>query len=129
MANCCVYIIGWQPEGPVKFGIANSPPHRLETLQGGCPYRLRIFKAWIIGGAGRASTIERDCLNARGSGAMVGEWASFGSEEAFGVVEKAIKTRGFVAKVWEPRRDRARIPQTTDREDAAVHEHSFWRYR
>lgn len=39
----CIYVIGWQSDGPVKVGKAQHPVARLGGLQCGCPYKLRLI--------------------------------------------------------------------------------------
>lgn len=38
-----LYVIGWDPAGPVKVGVSVNPASRVRSLQTGCPYKLRVL--------------------------------------------------------------------------------------
>jgi len=80
MTAATVYAIAWDSEGPTKIGIARSPLNRLISLQTACPFKLKIFAAYVFDYEGPFATqhnavrVERRCHEVNSSSRLEGEW-------------------------------------------------------
>lgn len=112
-----VYVIAWSGAGPSKIGKAACPVGRLHTLQGACPYRLRIYGALKVGLGGRAAQLEHLAHGALSDCRMLGEWFDLAPSAALArLVSIADENRIFHAP-WSPtaRQVEARRAQVEDR--------------
>ena len=69
-----VYVIGWQPSGPLKIGYTMTPVARLAALQVGSPFLLRIYAGFVFDRAESAARIETAAHAALESQRLSGEW-------------------------------------------------------
>ena len=97
-----VYIIGWRERGPTKIGIAKDPAARLVGLQGGCPYRLRLYRAFVLPGEDEARQVEDAALEALLRYAMQGEWVRSDAKSCTSTVIRVIERANLPVTVWRP---------------------------
>lgn len=82
----CIYAIGWDEGGPIKIGKAKTMRARLDILQTGCPYQLRILHHSRLYQTG-AVYIERKIHSMLADSKMCGEWFNVSLEEAIDAIE------------------------------------------
>lgn len=97
-----LYIIAWSPQGPVKFGIADDPTDRLSGHQVSCPYRLRLYAAWLLDTRELALAAEASCLDDVKLFALQGEWAKVSVKQALWVVRGALARMKTAEVRWRP---------------------------
>lgn len=115
-----LYIISWREKGPIKFGVAIDPVHRLGQLQGANPLRLRIFAAWWLHSYEAAYAVETTCLKEVEVFALTGEWANINVSQARKVAKMVFKRLGFEPERWQPSEDQRETRTTQlDRERKA----------
>lgn len=107
-----VYVLGADPEGPVKIGRTTQLPERLVQLQIGSPYALEVYGFRFIAAP---PSVQRTSLRycfAAGAAALEravhrkldefglrlsGEWFDLSAEEALAVIGKLIAPTGVRA--------------------------------
>lgn len=94
-----VYVIGWDECGPVKIGQALNIKERLDQLQTGNPYRLRVFGAFYVSVIGRCrgNSLEREAHRRLGKTGlrMSGEWFDIFADEAVEFLTSIIAEKGW----------------------------------
>lgn len=100
--SCVVYVVAWDKNGPTKIGIATSMMHRMIGLQNGCPYRLHIYKAFVVESIGYARDVERRSLKHFGKWALIGEWIGVAPAIVINIVARKIACGGHELTVWVP---------------------------
>lgn len=119
-----VYLIGWTEDGPTKIGVAQHIGKRLETLQGGCPYKLRAF--WAVRCV-NAYVLEDALLKEFRGCALAGEWVGLPAADVSKRALALAKSLGLYVEKIDLRR---RFPDPTGKAElrrraAAVAEHRY----
>lgn len=81
-----LYVIGWDPAGPVKVGISQSPEKRLDALQTACPYKLQLLAVGSPTRSGQfrgftSPWLERRIHRLHAPARLEGEWFSCSVDE------------------------------------------------
>ena len=116
-----VYVVGWRVDGPTKIGVAQHVPHRMESLQNGCPYQLQAFAMfWCL----NAYVLEAAVLKDMSPDALVGEWVDIPAAAVARRVGEVAKRIGLHIEKRLPRKsfNRTVIRQIRRREHAAMAE-------
>ena len=101
MSNAIIYAIGWQRQGPIKIGFAANILKRLDGLQTGSPYRLRVWFGAVVP-AEKAVDLEVAAHNILLADQMIGEWFDVAAHEARAAIVKGIEGSGEVVTKWQP---------------------------
>lgn len=92
----CVYVIGCPEMTPVKIGYSFDPEMRMNQMQTGCPYTLRLYTA-LFGPEADAAITEREAhaeLKRRGMHER-GEWFNVPPMEAGRLVAEIAAAKGL----------------------------------
>ena len=84
-----VYVIG-APGHPVKIGIAKCANSRLQTLQTGCPEKLKVY-LFLDVPAGMALAAEKACHDRLADQRLSGEWFSVDWRDACAAVREVVE--------------------------------------
>jgi hypothetical protein len=96
-----VYVVCWRRRGPTKVGIAESPIERLLGLQGGNPYRLRIFTAFGFGTRTQALDVEQTTLQWLKARRLEGEWIDATPIQVRDKIQQFLRKREYKWTDWD----------------------------
>ena len=96
-----VYVMHWQDRGPCKVGVAGDPLQRKRELQGGNPYRLKMFDALGFNSADLAFEMERATLARLKHCRLSGEWLDATPIQVRDAVLECVAKRGLRPRQWK----------------------------
>ena len=118
-----VYVVAWRHQGPAKIGVSWDPAGRIGMLQGGNPYRLRVYYATVIKDEEVARVIEKEVLTKFIRKRLCGEWVDIRPRDLIATLKTIVRAHGGEPVAWAPdpdikaRRDRRLQEEERDHYD------------